>query len=149
MFPPQLALGPGPITSEGMEREMNAATLDKVRQRLLDRRAELTDELARMATEIKWIGDDQGDEGAAGNHMGDDGSNVSEAERLSTLSADLQDVLNQTESALERLDAGTYGICQRCGKTIGAERLEAFPFVTYCITCQATIERERALRFGH
>ncbi len=128
---------------------MDAATLAQVRQRLQARRAELTEEIARMATEIQWIGDDQGDEGSAGNHMGDDGSNVSEAERLSTLSADMQDVLSQTESALERLDAGTYGLCQRCGQPIAAERLEAFPFVTYCIQCQAIVERERALRLGY
>lgn len=128
---------------------MDAATLERVRQRLLARREEVTAEIDQMATEIQWIGTDQGDEGSGGNHMGDDGSNVSEAERLSTISADLQDVLNQTDSALHRLDDGSYGICQRCGQPIAEERLDAFPFVTYCITCQAAIERESALRSGY
>ena len=39
-------------------------------------------------------------------------------------------------------------MCQRCGKPIGEERLEAFPYVAYCIECQSLIEREQALRAG-
>jgi RNA polymerase-binding transcription factor DksA len=39
--------------------------------------------------------------------------------------------------ALERLDAGTYGICVECGREIGAERLQARPASRTCITCVA------------
>jgi RNA polymerase-binding transcription factor DksA len=46
------------------------------------------------------------------------------------------------------MDQGQYGICQRCGKPINPERLEAFPYVTFCIDCQSLLERERALRLG-
>ena len=39
-------------------------------------------------------------------------------------------------------------MCQRCGKQIGEERLEAFPYVAYCIECQSLVERDQAIRAG-
>ncbi|MBW3632451.1 MAG: TraR/DksA family transcriptional regulator, partial [Chloroflexi bacterium] len=59
-----------------------------------------------------------------------------------------QQILNQVNAALERMNNGNYGECQRCGNPIGAERLEAFPYVAYCIECQSSIEHEQALRAG-
>ena len=41
-------------------------------------------------------------------------------------------------AAVDQLAAGTYGRCQRCGGDIGAERLEALPGTTVCVTCQAS-----------
>ncbi|HET7093310.1 MAG TPA: TraR/DksA C4-type zinc finger protein [Thermomicrobiales bacterium] len=127
---------------------MDATMLAGARDRLLARRDEIRGELAQMATEMQWLGQDQGDEGSLGNHIGDDGSSVTEAERISTLSDGLEDLLAQVNAALQRIEQGTYGKCQRCGKTIAPERLEAFPYVMYCIDCQAAIERENALRLG-
>ena len=105
--------------------------------------------LLGMADEIRAIGIDQDDEnGSLGNHIADDGSNVTEAERLVTISEDFQQLLGQINEALERMDEGAYGTCLRCGKPIGEARLEAFPYVAYCIECQSIIEREQALRAG-
>ena len=47
------------------------------------------------------------------------------------------------EAAIARLDDGTYGICQRCGRPIAAERLEALPWAAHCIECQGAIDRGR------
>lgn len=41
--------------------------------------------------------------------------------------------LAQIEAALERIDAGTYGVCAMCGEQIGEGRLEARPWTPYCI----------------
>ena len=65
-----------------------------------------------------------------------------------TVSEDLQQILAQVNTALERMSDGTYGTCQRCERPIGEERLEAFPYVAYCIECQSIIEREQALYAG-
>jgi RNA polymerase-binding transcription factor DksA len=108
----------------------------------------LRQDIKQMADEIRSIGADEGDEGGVGNHPADDGSNVMEGERLGTISEDFQAILNQVEAALKRLDDGTFGTCQRCGQPIGAERLEAFPYVAYCINCRNIIEREQSLRAG-
>jgi DnaK suppressor protein len=45
-----------------------------------------------------------------------------------------QDLLAQYESALVRVDAGSYGVCTRCGQPIDEQRLAALPYVALCIT---------------
>jgi DnaK suppressor protein len=128
---------------------MNKQQQETLRQRLEERRAEIESDMSYMAAEMRSIGVDQDEEnGSLGNHIADDGSNVAEAERIVTVSEDMQQILAQVTGALERMNEGTYGTCQRCGKPIGEERLEAFPYVAYCIECQSLIEREQALHAG-
>jgi RNA polymerase-binding protein DksA len=128
---------------------MDAKTLANLRKALDDRRAEIEQDISFMASEIKSIGEEQGDEnGGLGNHIAEDGSSMTEAERLTTITDDMRAMINQIDAALERMDKGTYGTCTRCGQQIRAERLEAFPYVAYCLDCQAMIEREVAIRGG-
>src|SRR3989304_4184854 len=64
-----------------------------------------------------------------------------------------KDMLEKIDRALEKLDQGTYGICEDCGGEISDQRLKAVPFAIYCIECKQKqeeleqIERERE-RFG-
>ena len=126
---------------------MNKRKMTTLRNRLEGRKAEIESDVSYMADEIRSIGVEQDDEnGALGNHIAEDGASVAEAERIVTVTEDLQDILAQVDAALERMNEGTYGVCQRCGQKIGEERLEAFPYVAYCITCQEIMEREQALR---
>ena len=128
---------------------MNKKQQDTLRKRLEERRAEIESDMSYMAAEMRSIGVDQDEEnGSLGNHIADDGSNVAEAERIVTVSEDLQQILAQVNAALDRMSDGTYGTCQRCERPIGEERLEAFPYVAYCIECQSIIEREQALYAG-
>ncbi len=129
---------------------MNDEKLAAMRTALEDRKTEIEGEVDFMGAEIRSLGVEQGEEkGGVGNHLADDGASVTEAETLSTISSDLGDILVQVNGALERMDEGTFGICQRCERPIGEERLEAFPYVRFCIECQSLIEREQALRTGH
>lgn len=50
-----------------------------------------------------------------------------------TLADTLQNQLNQVQHALDRMDAGTYGTCEICGREIPRERLEALPATSRCI----------------
>jgi DnaK suppressor protein len=50
--------------------------------------------------------------------------------------------LKQIDDALERMDEGTYGVCESCGLEIAEERLEAMPFSRLCRDCQQDEERE-------
>ena len=126
---------------------MNKRKMTTLRNRLEGRKAEIESDVSYMADEMRSIGVEQEDEnGALGNHIAEDGASVAEAERIVTVTEDLQDILAQVDAALERMNEGTYGVCQRCGQKIGEERLEAFPYVAYCITCQEIMEREQALR---
>lgn len=50
--------------------------------------------------------------------------------------------------ALDRIDKGTFGICESCGELIEEERLEARPVTTMCVKCKERQEREEKLRGG-
>lgn len=52
--------------------------------------------------------------------------------------------LERVEKALAKADAGTYGICERCGKEIPKARLEAMPWAIYDVECEAIIESGRS-----
>ena len=116
---------------------MNRKQQDTLRKRFEERRAEIESDMSYMAAEMRSIGVDQDEEnGSLGNHIADDGSNVAEAERIVTVSEDLQQILAQVNAALERMSEGTYGSCQRCGNPVGEERPERFPSVAECMECQ-------------
>jgi len=51
------------------------------------------------------------------------------------LGAKLRETLDDVEHALAKLDDGTYGTCEDCGKPINPARLEAKPAARYCIDC--------------
>lgn len=51
--------------------------------------------------------------------------------------------LELVDAALQRLDAGTFGTCQRCGGPIAEGRLEALPWAAHCIGCQSAIDKAR------
>lgn len=126
---------------------MEASKLDETREILLQRREELQAELEGLDAEMRTLGMDQDEEhGGLGNHFAEDGTNVIEQERIVALSDDIRAILQQVDQALGRIKNGTYGKCQRCGKPIMEERLEAFPYVAYCIECQSIMERQNAQR---
>ena len=50
--------------------------------------------------------------------------------------------IKQIDDALERLDEGSYGVCESCGLEVAEERLDAMPFTRLCRDCQQEQERE-------
>ncbi len=57
-----------------------------------------------------------------------------------------QKLLKKIESAIEKIDNGTFGICEVCGQEIDIKRLEARPVTTMCIECKTEQEAEEKLR---
>lgn len=49
--------------------------------------------------------------------------------------------LREVENALDRLEEGTYGVCEECGASINLERLNVLPFTTCCVQCQERREQ--------
>lgn len=72
------------------------------------------------------------------------GTSTFERERDLSLSENVKDLLGQVEYALKKMEEGTYGICEMCGKPIPYERLEALPYANLCVTCKQ--KEEKALR---
>jgi DnaK suppressor protein len=66
---------------------------------------------------------------------------VSESQRGQQLRERESQHLQLIEAALRRIEAGSFGVCQTCGKPIAAERVEALPWATDCIDCHARTHR--------
>ncbi|MGD1217944.1 TraR/DksA family transcriptional regulator [Streptomyces krungchingensis] len=130
--PGELAVRPGedPWTSEEVE----------------EARAELQSEALRLSTEISSSEEalaglmrDSGD--GAGDDQADTGTKNITREHEMALAANAREMLEQTERALERLETGTYGLCESCGNPIGKARMQAFPRATLCVECKQKQER--------
>ena len=113
--------------------------LQEVRARLEQERQSLLGDIEALDVENQAQQDDYG----VGNHVADDASEVFARERNLALRNNTEDLIGQIDAALERVEAGTYGICARCGNEIPAERLEARPYAIYCVSCQSEIEQQR------
>jgi DnaK suppressor protein len=99
----------------------------ETRARLLERLAQLgSDETGELRTDVEY-GDGFADAGAA------------TAERTETLGLvdNLMKNLEDVNLALQRLEEGLYGICLKCGREIGADRLAIRPESVYCVECKA------------
>lgn len=66
---------------------------------------------------------------------------TSERARVLSLAEGLRQRLEDLEAALARVAKGTYGRCERCGKDIAAERLEAIPAARLCISCKQKTQK--------
>jgi DnaK suppressor protein len=74
-------------------------------------------------------------------HMADLGSDNFEQEFTLSLMENEEDTLMAIESALERIEDGTYGQCEECGVKIPKARLNAIPYAPLCVKCAGQLER--------
>ncbi|MDT9687916.1 TraR/DksA family transcriptional regulator [Streptomyces sp. P9(2023)] len=96
-------------------------------------------ELLHSKEELTGLMRDSGD--GAGDDQADTGTKNITREHELALAANAREMLEQSEHALERLDAGTYGLCEVCGKPIGKARMQAFPRATLCVEDKQKQER--------
>jgi RNA polymerase-binding transcription factor DksA len=75
-------------------------------------------------------------------HLADLATDNSDQEVSLGLLQNQQGVLNSILAALDRIDAGTYGTCERCGKEIPEERLKALMYASRCVNCEQEAEQE-------
>ena len=77
----------------------------------------------------------------AGDDQADAGTKAFERDHELALTQNARHLLEQGERALARIDAGSYGVCESCGRAIGKARLLAFPRATLCVECKQREER--------
>ncbi|MFJ2149265.1 TraR/DksA family transcriptional regulator [Streptomyces microflavus] len=130
--PGELAVRPGedPWTPEEVTEARTLLTSETMRLR-----SELEASGAALAGLMRDSGDGAGDDEA------DTGTKNITREHELSLAANAQEMLEQTERALARLEAGTYGLCEICGKPIGKARMQAFPRATLCVEDKQKQER--------
>ena len=119
-----------------MDKATASRRLDEERTRLQGIRDDLQRERAEATS-------DTGEElSSFDQHPGDVGTETFEMERNVSLLEQVENELEEIETAFGRLERGEYGRCQACGRPIGDERLEAMPAARFCIEDQAKAERE-------
>jgi DnaK suppressor protein len=117
---------------------MDAHFLRSITDRLQRQRRGLIDELSRREEQSKNLAGDLQRE-LEEQAQTEVASGITEA-----LEERQQDRLGNIDAALARIEAGTYGECQNCGRPIGEERLEANPTTTFCGDCAAQEEGDAA-----
>lgn len=75
-------------------------------------------------------------------HLADLGTDASEKEIDFNLVGNEEQILDEINAALERVDQGTFGRCEQCGQEIAAERLRVMPYCRYCVSCAQKKERK-------
>ena len=123
---------------------MTSIDTSEFRVLLAEERRRIADAIAYLHEENpRTITDELGElAGRAGdNHLGDMATVTFDRELDEGLEEGAQQTLAQIDRALARLDDGTYGICERCDKPIGEERLRARPWAMLCIDDQRLADR--------
>jgi DnaK suppressor protein len=112
------------------------------KKRLLEKQHQLVEEVGRTAV----YGKDQEDDSI--KDLGDQANTAYTREFFFELGNGDRRLLREVVSALQKLEDGSFGACERCGETISEKRLDALPFARYCIDCQRLVEEEQRTAAG-
>ena len=128
-----------PSRTDGSGKRVQAnMDLNQQRKALLDVRAQYADLLAEVNGRER--GETERDELPVDSdiptHQADAGTATFERERDDAFGADYRGAIAQIDQALGKIEDGSYGICQKCGRTIPDERLQAMPMALLCIDDQ-------------
>jgi RNA polymerase-binding transcription factor DksA len=130
---------PTPVTASSDEAPWSAAELKAIRAEIATDLERLRAELANVEAEMNELIADSGE--GAGDDQADSGTKTFEREHEMSLVINARDMVLQTERALARIDAKSYGMCEECGAPIGKARLQVFPRATLCMICKQKEER--------
>lgn len=116
-------------------RQLTDLELGLLEQALEERTSSARSQVARLAAEIREVTLAQRDTPADDEHDPEGSTFSVERERDMALLGSAQNQLSELLAAQARLDAGTFGTCERCGGPIPFERLQARPEVRFCVPC--------------
>lgn len=124
------------------EPMMSADDVESVRSRLAQERHRLDRLAASLGEQITAL-----DElSRVDQHPADLGTETFEQTKEDSIRRQIDEQLAELRRAQARVDGGTYGLCEACGRPIGAERLMARPNARFCVEDQRAAERERGER---
>lgn len=127
----------GPISNASREE------LEKFRELLLAERERLEAELEEIESRAARLDESEraNEMSAYDDHPADLASETFEREKDLAIRESVESMIHKVINALEKIDRGTYGMCDACGKPIKKARLKALPFATLCLDCQDRLER--------
>jgi DnaK suppressor protein len=120
---------------------MTTVDIAAVRRRLESERERVAEEMRHLLEDTSRSMEDAVDEDGNDSHLADSATETVDREIELSLEDNAQRLLEEIDGAIARVDAGTYGRCERCGGEIDAGRLEALPWAAKCIECKRLEER--------
>ena len=121
----------------------SAKELSGLRKQLVEEREQLQKQAAGI--EESSFGNAQseltGDLASFDEEYADAATETFEREKDLSITNNIRDLTDQIDRALERIDEGTYGLCERCGRPIEKARIKALPYATLCIKDKQAEER--------
>ena len=130
---------PTPLVAAATEAPWSNSELKEMKVELSKELIRLRRELELAEAQAEDLLQDSGD--GAGDDQADAGAKTFEREHEISLVYNARDMVMQTEHALDRITAGSYGKCEDCGNPIGKARLQVFPRATLCMICKQKEER--------
>ncbi len=117
--------------------------LQSIRDNLVTERSELEEQLKEIEESVFQSPQSEvsGEVGYDTDDYADAGSATFEREKDLSIANNVQDLLVKVNRALEKIDEGTYGVCESCGNPIDSARLKALPSVVLCLDCKKREER--------
>jgi DnaK suppressor protein len=125
-------------------KETQEKRMQLYKDKLHSERETLTRELKDLSEDnLELSQSEMSGETAHDEHIGDSGTATFERERDITLENNIKDLLGKIDTAIAKMEKGTYGECDRCGSVIDPARLKAVPYANLCIKCKTEEESKR------
>jgi RNA polymerase-binding protein DksA len=118
---------------------LTKAELEQFRKALLHRRAVLNGFVDKMQDQAL---NSRGEASSDFNHMADMGTDNYDQEFTLGLIENEEDEVRAIDKALEKIDAGTFGLCESCQCEIPKKRLRAIPYARLCVRCKEAEEKK-------
>ena len=119
---------------------MSKKFLNQLKSRLKDRRHHLLKEVKLRLREFRDSG------GYRLTDTADIASNLIDEEIVMSIAQGEAREIEEIDNALSQIKKGKYGVCENCGRKINKQRLMAIPFVSLCIKCKETEERDEGIQ---
>jgi DnaK suppressor protein len=118
----------------GLEK-LDKKTIGKFKKLLLKEREQIVGEVKQIVESSKEMGQD------GIQDIGDEAANIYNKQVLLSLNENERVRLKEVDESLDRIENGTYGICEECGGPITIKRLEVRPVAKYCVPCLTKLEK--------
>jgi len=117
--------------------------MEALKKTLTAERERLGKEIDELDADLSESLEDSSEESPYDQHLAETAGVTLDREIDLTLEENAKTVIAQIDRALQKLEAGSYGACDKCGKPISEERLKVAPFAALCIECKRLEERGR------
>jgi DnaK suppressor protein len=124
-----------PVDQKKGTEKLDRKTITKFKKILLKEREQIVGEVKQIVESSKEMGQD------GIQDIGDEAANIYNKQVLLSLNENERMRLQEVDESLDRMENGTYGICEECGEPIGLKRLEVRPVAKYCVPCKTKLEK--------